>query len=696
LDRLTIDTLRTLSMDAVEAAGSGHPGTAMALAPAAFILWQRFLHFDPDVPAWPNRDRFVLSAGHASALLYSVLHLAGVRDPARPGATAVSIDDLRAFRQFGSRCPGHPEFRHTPGVEMTTGPLGQGLSASVGMAVASRWLGAEFNRPGYAMFDFDTYAVAGDGCLMEGVTAEAASLAGHLKLDNLCWIYDSNGITLDGTAALSFSEDVSGRFRALGWKTAHVEDVNDTNSLLRALSTFRHRDGRPTLVVVRSRIGYGSPSKQGTAAAHGAPLGTDEVRATKRAYGWPTDVPFHVPAGVRDHFRAALLHRGSELRHAWELRRAQYRVEYPELAARLDQFLAGELPNDWATHLPEFPSGRPLAGREASREALNAVAGQVPWLLGGTADLASSTLAYITEGGHHSGTTPGGRNIYFGVREHAMGAVANGLALCGLRPFASTFLVFSDYLKPALRLAALMRLPVIHIFTHDSIAVGEDGPTHQPVEHLAGLRAVPGVSVFRPADANEMAVVWRCAMESKDSPTLIVASRQRLPTLDRTRHGAASGTARGGYVLADHETEDTPDLILIGTGSEVFLCLAAREELQAEGIITRVVSMPNCGLFDRQCREYRNAVLPPHVEARLAVEAASPLGWDRYVGPHGLVLGVPRFGTSGSAQIVTEQFGLTAETVAALGRSLVDKTKLSRTPPPHSRQEVLQVRLAST
>nr|WP_246631554.1 transketolase [Pseudonocardia nigra] len=611
LDRLSVTTLRTLAIDAVQAANSGHPGAPMGLAPVVHILWQRFLRFDPEHPGWPNRDRFVLSAGHASALLYALLHLSGVRavDPAgeRTAEPAVPLDELRRFRGLDSRCPGHPEHGWTSGVECTTGPLGTGAAATVGMAIAARWQAATFNRPGHTLFDHDVYALCGDGDLMEGVCAEAASLAGHLRLANLCWIYDDNGITIEGGTGLAFTEDVSARFRAYGWHVLAVDDANDLGAFTDAFAAFRAETDRPTLIVVASQIGYGAPTKQDTAAAHGEPLGEDEARAAKQSYGWPDDTPFAVPDEVREHLAAGVGRRGRELRTAWEESFARYAQRFPDLADAVRRMQCRELPDGWDADLPAFPAdARGIATRESSGRVLNAVAQRVPWLVGGSADLAPSTRTGLAFDGAGDVTadTPGGRNLHFGVREHAAAAVANGLALSGLRAYQSGFLIFSDFQRGAVRLSALMELPVVHVYTHDSIGVGEDGPTHQPVEQLAALRAVPGLIDLRPSDANEVTEAWRLIMPLRHQPVALALTRQAVPTLDCTRYAPAAGLARGGYVLADPPGGAPPEVVLVASGSEVHLAVAAYETLTAEGYAVRVVSLPSWELFDRQPREY--------------------------------------------------------------------------------------------
>jgi len=672
-DTVAINTIRGLCMDAIQKANSGHPGTPMGVAPVAYTLWQRFLRFDPDDPIWPNRDRFVLSEGHASALLWSLLYLAGVRavDPDYEvlDRASVSLEDLKTFRQLGSRCPGHPEYRWTSGVETTTGPLGQGVATSVGMAIASRWLAERYNRDEFTMFDFDVYAMAGDGCMMEGVSAEAASLAAHLRLANLCWIYDSNRVTIEGHTDIAFTEDVAARFIAYGWNITTVADANDTESIARALHTFKAEKERPTLVVVHSHIGYGSPVED-SPKAHGEPLGVEGVRAAKRFFGLPEDSDFYVADGVRETFAAGVGARGREAREAWEAMFERYRKEFPELADEIERIQRRDLPDGWEKALTAFPpDAKGLATRDSSGRVLNAVAQVVPWLVGGSADLAPSTktrLVFDGAGDLQPGQH-GGRNLHFGVREHASAAIANGMALTKLRPYWSGFLIFSDYARGAIRLSALMEIPVLHIFTHDSIGVSEDGPTHQPVEQLISLRAIPGLLVFRPADANEVVEVWRIVTALRHEPAALVLSRQALPTLDRTSYAAASGVARGGYVLAEAGS-GTPDVILLATGSEVHLALAAREELEAGGVGARVVSMPCWELFDRQPEQYRDEVLPPSVRARVAVEQASTLGWDRYVGDGGTVIGMHTFGASAPLKQLLAKFGFTPDQVAQAAR----------------------------
>jgi len=671
IEQLAINTIRTLAMDAVEAARSGHPGTPMALAPAMYALWSRTLRYDPERPDWPGRDRFILSCGHASMLLYAVLHLAGVRqaEGAHAGEAAVPLEHIRQFRQLHSRCPGHPEYGETSGVETTTGPLGQGIGNSVGMAIAQQWLAAHFHRPGYELFNYRVWALCSDGDLMEGVGAEAASLAGHLKLSNLCWIYDDNRITIEGDTALAFSEDVPQRFAGLGWHVVRVGDANDLSALIAAFQEAERHVHGPTLIVVRSHIAWGAPNKQDTHAAHGAPLGAEEVRLTKQAYGWPEQAQFLVPDEVREHFAELVGSRGRRLREAWEQQFACYERAYPELAARWRAMQARQLPPGWEEALPTFAAdAKGLATRVSSGKVLNAVAKRVPWLLGGSADLAPSTMTLLEGERSFSAEERLGRNLHFGVREHAMAAAVNGMVLSGLRAYGATFFVFSDYLRPALRLAALMRLPSLFIFTHDSIGVGEDGPTHQPVEHLAALRAIPNLLTIRPADANEVAAAYRVAFSQRQRPVALVLTRQNVPTLDRTRYAAAEGLARGAYVLA--ETASQPDLVLIATGSEVAATLQAYETLAAEGRAVRMVSMPCWELFEEQPEAYRQQVLPER-SARLAVEAGVSLGWHRYLGSRGGFVGMSGFGASAPAGRLMEHFGFTPERIVERARALL-------------------------
>ncbi len=681
LDTLCINTIRTLAMDAVQQANSGHPGTPMDLAPVAYVLWQRHLRFDPDDPIWPNRDRFVLSAGHASMLLYALLHLCGVKavNPKYEtlGKLSVTLDDIRHFRQLDSKCPGHPEYRWTSGIETTTGPLGQGIATSVGMAIASRWLAARYNRPGFRLFDFDVYAIAGDGCLMEGISHEAASLAGHLQLSNLCWVYDSNRITIEGKTDLANSDDVLTRFLGYGWNVTRVADANDVGHVDHAFDTFARCEDRPTLIVVDSHIGYGAPHKHDTAAAHGEPLGEEEVRLAKRFYGWPEGAKFLVPDGVRERFAEGVGARGRKLRDEWRTEFDRYRAAHPALADELLRMQRRELPDGWDRGLPSFPAdAKGMATRESSAIVLNAIAKHVPWLLGGSADLAPSTKTRLTfEGaGDLEAATPGGRNLHFGIREHAMGAVTNGLSLSKVRPYCSTFLTFSDYERPAIRLSALMEIPVIQIFTHDSIGLGEDGPTHQPVEHLASLRAIPGLVTIRPADANETAEAWRVIMKLRHEPVALVLTRQAVPTFDRSRYAPAAGVARGAYVLAD-APRGTPEVILMATGSEVALCVKAYEQLAAEGVRARVVSMPSWEIFDRQPDAYRASVLPPAVTARVSVEQASTLGWSRWVGVAGEMIGMHTFGASAPLKALQTRFGFTPERVVQAARDALARAR---------------------
>ncbi|OYY91880.1 MAG: transketolase [Sphingomonas sp. 28-66-16] len=653
-------------MDAVQRANSGHPGTPMALAPVIHTLWQQFLRFDPADADWPNRDRFVLSNGHASMMLYAILFLAGVRSVDQE---ALTLDDIKEVRSLGSRCPGHPERGVTPGVETTTGPLGQGCGNSVGMAIAGRWLGAHFNRPGFVLFDHDVYAFCGDGDMMEGVSSEAAALAGHLMLGNLCWIYDRNRVTIEGHTDLAFTEDVAARFLAYGWNVEQVGDANDTNRLADAFAAFRASIDVPTLIIVDSHIGYGAPHKQDTNAAHGDPLGPEEIRLAKRRYGWPEGEDFHVPKGVEAHYREGIGARGADLSAAWRDMLEGYRVAHPEAAETLDRIIAGTPPAGVADDLPLFAAdAKGIATREASAIVLNTIAERYSEMIGGAADLAPSTKTRLnfTGAGDVEAPTPGGRNLHFGIREHAMGSISNGLALSGLRPFDATYLVFSDYMKPAIRLSALMALPVIHVFTHDSIGVGEDGPTHQPIEQLAALRSMPDMLTFRPADANEVVASWR-AIVALRQPACLVLTRQAVPTLDRRLYADAAGVARGAYVLAG-DVDTTPDLILIATGSEVAPCVAAFETLRAEGVAVRVVSMPCWALFEAQDKNYRDSILPPRVMARVTVEAASPLGWDRYAGAVGTIIAMRSFGTSAPTADVMRQFGFTAAHVLAAAR----------------------------
>jgi transketolase len=679
LDQLCINTIRTLSIDAVQKANSGHPGAPMGLAPVAYSLWHNFLNYDPLDPHWPNRDRFVLSAGHASMLLYSTLHLAGVREVNKKGEVqndlAVSMDEIKRFRQLDSKTPGHPESHLTTGVETTTGPLGQGVGNSVGMAMASKWLAATFNKPGFELFNFRVYSICGDGDLMEGVAGEAASLAGHLQLNNLCWIYDNNRVTLDGPASWSFSEDMMTRFVGYGWHVTRVSDANDLMMLSRGYHDFLKTTDKPTLLVVDSHIGYGSPHKQDSYEAHGEPLGEEEVKLAKKSYGWPEDAKFLVPDGVYDHFRSGVGVRGGKLSADWNALFAEYSKKFPDLAGRLQKMQRQELPDAWDKNLPVFaadPKG--MATRESSGKVLNVLAQNIPWLVGGSADLAKSNktnLVFEGAGDFFPGQYSG-RNIHFGVREHGMGAITNGITLSTLRGFCATFFNFSDYMRASMRLAALMEIPVLFIFTHDSIGVGEDGPTHEPVEQLAAFRAMPNMTVIRPGDANEVTEAYKFAIRHLHGPTTLVFSRQAMPTLDRTKFAPASGVAKGGYVLIDAEG-GKPDVILIGTGTELQHCVAAYEKLKAEGIKVRVVSLPSFELFEKQDAAYRDSVLPPSVTARVSIEMASTFGWDRYVGPKGKSVGMHSFGASAPLKDLLKKFGFEPENVVAAAKQLLGK-----------------------
>jgi transketolase len=671
MDELCINTIRTLTIDAVQKANSGHPGTPMGMAPVAYTLWQEFLRFDPEDPIYPNRDRFVLSSGHASMLLYSLLHLAGVKAVNRKyetlGDLSVKLEDIMNFRQLDSKCPGHPEYRWTSGIETTTGPLGQGLATSVGMSVAKQWLATYFNRPGFEMFDYDVYALCGDGCMMEGISSEAASIAAHLKLGNLCWIYDNNHITIEGHTDLAFSEDVATRFMGYGWNVTRVGDANDLDRLRNAFNFFKKTTDRPTLIIVDSHIGYGAPDKQDTSAAHGEPLGVEEIRKTKQFYGWPEDSSFLIPEGVLEHFKNNIGARGKNEREAWFAKFEVYKKNHPELADQLYRMLRRSLPDKWDANLPNFPTDiKGVAGRDASAKVLNVVAKNVPWLFGGSADLSPSTKTHLTfEGaGDFEAGSFSGRNFHFGIREHSMAAILNGLSLSKMRPFGSGFLIFSDYLRPALRLSALMELPVIYVFTHDSIGVGEDGPTHQPVEQLSSLRSVPGLLTIRPGDANEVVEAWRVIMNLQHEPACLILSRQALPTLDRTKCAAATGLAKGAYTLLD-APNGKPDAILIGTGSEVQLCVQAHEQLKNEGINVRVVSMPCWELFEQQTQDYKDSVLPPDVSHRVAVEQASTFGWERYTGRTGRIIGMKTFGASAPLKALQDKFGFTPEKIVS-------------------------------
>jgi transketolase len=674
---LAINTIRTLSIDAVQQANSGHPGTPMALAPLVYTIWNRVLRFDPQDPIWPNRDRFVLSNGHASMLLWSILHLTRTQavnaNYETLGQPSVSLDDIRRFRQLDSKAPGHPEYHWVSGVETTTGPLAQGIANSVGMAIAGKWLADRYNRPGFEIFDYDIYTVCGDGCLMEGVGSEAASLAAHLGLDNLCWIYDNNHITIEGKTRITFTEDVEARFLAYGWNVLRVGNSNDIERIEHAIDVFRKTKERPTFIVLDSHIGYGSPHKQDTAAAHGEPLGEDEVRLVKKFYGWPEDARFFVPDGVYEHFAAGIGARGAKLRDQWTSLFAAYRGKYPELATEIEQMQKRELPTGWDRNLPVFPTdAKGIAGRDASGKVLNVLAQNIPWFLGGSADLGPSnktTLTYDRAGDFQSDNR-GGKNLHFGIREHAMAAIVNGLSLSKLRPFGATFFIFSDYARPAIRLSALMELPTMLVFTHDAMGDGEDGPTHQPVEHLASLRAIPGLVTLRPGDANEVVEAYRYMMQLRHEPAVLVLSRQPLPTLDRNKYASASGLARGAYVLAD-TSRAKPEVILIASGSELILAVEAHEKLIAEGIRSRVVSMPSWDIFEHQTQEYRDSVLPPDVTARVAVEQASTFGWERYVGRSGRVIGMKTFGASAPLKELQRKFGFEPDQVASAAKELL-------------------------
>jgi transketolase len=679
LDQLCINTIRTLSMDAVQQAKSGHPGTPMALAPLVYTLWNRVMRFDPKDPIWPNRDRFVLSNGHASMLLWSILHLTQIQavngEYERLGQPSVTLDDIRRFRQLDSKAPGHPEYHWVSGVETTTGPLGQGVATSVGMAIGEKWLAAHYNRPGFEIFDYNIYAVCGDGCMMEGLSSEAASLAGHLGLDNLCWVYDNNHITIEGNTNIAFTEDVATRFLAYGWNVLRVGDANDIDRIEHALEVFRKTKGRPTFIVLDSHIGYGSPNRQDTPEAHGEPLGDEEIRLTKRSYGWPEDAKFLVPDGVYDYFQAGVGARGAQARSQWTEKFAAYRAKYPELANEIDLMQRRELPRGWDRNLPVFPADpKGVAGRDASGKVLNVLAQNIPWFLGGSADLGPSnktTLNY--EGaGNVQANTPGGKNLHFGIREHAMAAIVNGLSLSKLRAFGATFFIFSDYARPAIRLSALMELPTIFVFTHDAMGDGEDGPTHQPVEQLASLRAIPGLITLRPGDANEVVEAYRYIMQLRHEPAVLALSRQPLPTLDRTKYASASGVARGAYVLSDSPAGN-PEVILIASGSEVSLAVEAHEKLLSEGVRSRVVSMPSWEIFDHQTQEYQNSVLPPQVKARVAVEQASSFGWERYVGTGGQLTCMKTFGASAPLKELQQKFGFEPDHVAATAKKLLGK-----------------------
>jgi transketolase len=677
LDQLCINTIRTLSIDAVQQAKSGHPGTPMALAPLVYTLWNEVMNFDPKDPIWPNRDRFTLSNGHASMLLWSVLHLTKVQginaDYEELGEPSVTLDDIRHFRQLDSKAAGHPEYHWVSGVETTTGPLGQGIATSVGMAIAQKWLAAHYNRPRYDVFHYNIYAVCGDGCLMEGIGSEAASLAGHLKLDNLCWIYDNNHITIEGNTQIAFTEDVAARFSAYGWNVLRVGDANDTTRIHQAIEAFKTTKDRPTLIILDSHIGYGSPHKQDTPEAHGEPLGEDEIKLVKRAYGWPEEAKFLVPDGVYEHFAAGIGARGASVHQEWNRTFLGYKEQYPELALQIEQMQRRELPKGWDKDLPVFPAdAKGVAGRDASGKTLNVLARSVPWFVGGAADLGPSNKTLFTYPGAKSfqAETPDGKMMHYGIREHGMAAVVNGMSLSKLRPFGASFFIFSDYARPAIRLSAIMELPTIFIFTHDAMGDGEDGPTHQPVEHLASWRAVPGLVMLRPGDANEVVEAYRCVMKLRHKPAVLALSRQPLPTLDRTKYASAAGVARGAYVLADTPTKD-PQVILIATGSELSLAVNAHETLLAQGIRSRVVSMPSWDIFEDQSAEYRDSVLPPQVKARVAIEQASAFGWERYVGTSDAVIGMKTFGASAPLKELQVKFGFEpAKIVEAAKRQL--------------------------
>ena len=679
LDQLCVNTIRCLSMDAVQEANSGHPGTPMALAPLVYTIWNRVLRFDPQNPIWPNRDRFVLSNGHASMLLWSALHLSGVQavNPSYEtlGKPSVTLDDIRRFRQLDSKAPGHPEYHWVSGVETTSGPLGQGVATSVGMAIGEKWLAHRYNRPDFAIFDYNIYAVCGDGCLMEGVSSEAASLAGHLGLDNLCWVYDNNHITIEGSTRLAFTEDVETRFLGYGWNVLRVGDANDLERIENALEIFRKTKGRPTFIVLDSHIGYGAPHKQDTAAAHGEPLGEEEIRLAKRSYGWPEQAKFLVPERVYEHFGAGIGKRGADARSKWLQLFDAYRAKYPDLATEIDLLERRELPARWDGNLPVFPADpKGIAGRDASGKVLNVLAQNIPWFLGGSADLGPSNKTTLTfpGAGDFQADSPGGKNLHFGIREHAMAAIVNGLSLSKLRAFGATFFIFSDYARPAIRLAAVMELPSLFVFTHDAMGDGEDGPTHQPVEHLASLRAIPGLITLRPGDANEVVEAYRYVVQQHHEPAVLALSRQPLPTLDRTKYAPASGVARGAYVLAD-SPGGNPDVIIIASGSEVSLAVQAHENLLAEGIRSRVVSMPSWDIFEHQPQAYRDSVLPPNVTARVAVEQASTFGWERYVGTSGQVVGMKTFGASAPLKELQRKFGFEPDHVVAAAKQQLGK-----------------------
>jgi transketolase len=683
LDQGVINCLRGLAMDAVQQANSGHPGTPMAMAPVGYALWSRVLNYDPTEPNWMNRDRFVLSMGHASTLLYGLLHLAGVREVGSEGAVhdelAVTLEDIKSFRQLGSKCPGHPEYGHTTGVETTTGPLGQGVATSVGMAIASKWYAARYNRSDFDLFNFDVYALAGDGCLQEGISGEAASLAGHLKLDNLCWIWDNNNITIEGNTALATSEDIAARFTAYNWNVVRVEDANDVEALCRSFRAFKQeKNGRPTLVVVDSHIAFGAPTKQDTHGAHGAPLGEAEVTGAKRFYGW-SEEKFVVPDEVVGHFRTQMDVRGGKERREWDYMFANYTKLHPAAAKELQHIIAGTLP-EGSDICQEFSVDKALATRQSSGICLNLAAEQVPWLLGGSADLDCSCLTRLKFDGAGDFLPPttklgsyAGRNFHFGIREHAMGAIVNGMALSKLRPFASTFFVFSDYMKHSIRMSAIMQVPSTWVFTHDSIGVGEDGPTHQPIEHLAALRSIPGLLTFRPGDANEVLEMWKYIMQLKREPAAVILSRQALPTLDRTKYPSASNIKRGAYILAGADA--VPELILMASGSEVPLMLEAHESLTREGVKVRSVSVPCLELFKQQSSKYMQSVLPDACRARVSIEAGVEDTWGRFIGLDGEHVGMSTFGASAPLKSLQKEFGFTCDEVVKTARRVLLKTR---------------------
>ncbi len=675
IDLKCINTIRTLAMDAVQKANSGHPGTPMALAPLGYTLWQDFLRYDPADPLWPNRDRFVLSVGHASMLLYSLIHLSGVKDTEKDTKVldepSLTLEDIKKFRQIDSKTPGHPEYHMTSGVETTTGPLGQGVATSVGMAAAGLWLAAHYNRPEHTLFDYNVYAVCGDGDMMEGVSSEAASLAAHLKLHNLCWFYDSNRITIDGSTEITFTEDTAARFRAYGWNVLEVMDANDTTAIKEAIELFHKEQHRPTFVVVHSHIGYGS-SKQDTSKAHGSPLGADVIKAWKEKFGVPAG-DFVVPDGVYEHFHAVMGKRGKELREAWEANYVKFKASYPTEAKQIELMQTRDVHEGWDKDLTIFPADeKGMAGRKASAKIINEVDKNVPWLIGGAADLNESTLTRNEDpmAGDFQPGTYGGKNFHFGIREHEMAAFLNGMALCKVRPYGSGFFIFSDYARPAIRLSAIMEIPTIHVFTHDSIGVGEDGPTHQPIEQLANLRAVPGLNVIRPADANEVTEAWRYIMRLKHEPAALVLTRQDLPTFDRTKYAAASGLQKGAYVMADCD-EGEPEVLLMASGSEVQICVKAHETLKAEGIKSRVISMPSWDIFEKQDEEYQESVIPHSVHARVYVEQASTFGWEKYTGKKGAKIGMSTYGASAPLKALLIKFGFTPEKVVEAAKDQI-------------------------